>query len=227
MKPVKGAAIGAGYHLEELAIARAADDARRIMPTIPPGCRRIVDVGCGMGQTLIASDLADAIACGVEPDVGVLRLGRQIDGRIHLIGGHAERLPVRDDWAQFAIARLSLPYTDVPAAVREIHRVLEPGGELWAVLHPVSTAWEGLVAGMGSFRLRTVIYRLYVVLNGLLLHFAGRQFRYPLNRARCESFQTAGGMTRVLLAAGFQDVTVARAPGLIMTARKPATRHPG
>jgi SAM-dependent methyltransferase len=227
MKPAKSEDSAAGYHLEELAIARAADDARRIMPPIPPGCKRIVDVGCGLGQTLIASHLGDAVACGVEPDVAVLRLGRQLDGRIHLIGGQAERIPVREGWAQFVIARLSLPYTDIPVAIGEIYRVLEPGAELWAVLHPISMALGGFLEGVRSFRVRAVLYRLYVLLNGLLLHFTGRQVRYPLNRARSETFQTVGGMTRVLLAAGFQDVRVAQPPGFIMVARKPATTLPG
>jgi len=210
------------YHLEELAIARSPDDPRRIMPPIPPGCRRIIDIGSGMGQTLIASEPLAALACAVEPDIEALRLGRRLSGRVLPVCGGAERLPVRTGWAELAIARLSLPYTIIPEAAAEAYRVLEPGGHFWALLHPFAMTFQDLLRSVRRGRGRALLYHLYVVLNGLSLHLARRQFRYPFNRARCESFQTVSGMKRVLRAAGFEDVSITRRPFLVATARKPA-----
>ena len=191
------------------------------MPPIPAGCRRIVDIGCGMGQTLMASSPPGAFACGIEPDVEAIRFGRRINREIHLVGGKAEHLPVRSGWAEFAIARLSLPYARIPEAVREVYRVLEPGGVFWSVLHPFSMTLRELLASAASLRIRSTVYQLYVLANGLALHVAGRQLRYPLNRRRCESFQTEGGMVRVLRAAGFRDISASRSPWLVVTAKKP------
>jgi SAM-dependent methyltransferase len=216
----------ASYHLEELRIALTTDDARRIMPPIPPGCRRIIDVGCGMGQTLIASKVADALACGVEPDRNAVRLGRKMSPNLALVCGAAEGLPIRTGWAEFAMARLSLPYTDIPVAVREVYRALEPGGVFWTVLHPVGMTLRKLLYDAAHLRLRGVAFQAYVLLNGLTLHTTGHQFRFPLNRARCESFQTAGGMRRLLQAAGYESISATSTPFLVVTARKPRLTRP-
>lgn len=212
------------YHLEELAIARARDDPRRVMPAIPAACRRVIDIGCGMGQTLIAGELRGALACGVEPDIEALRLGRKISREIQLVCGAAEKLPVRTGWAEFAIARLSLPYTHIPETVREVYRVLEAGGHFWTVLHPLAMTLQAVQSSIVHLRWRALVFEMYTLLNGLALHVAGRQFRYPLNRTRCESFQTVFGMKRILHDAGFQTISVTRKPFFVVTARKP--KHP-
>ena len=196
------------------------------MPAIPPGCRRVIDIGCGMGQTLIASNPVNARACGVDPDFRAVQLGKRMRPGLQLICGTAELLPVRTGWAQFAIARLSLPYTDIPLAVREAYRILEPGGLLWTVLHPVGMALGRVVEDFARVRARAAAYDLYVLLNGLILHATGRQFRYPLNRARCESFQTGAGMRRVLRAAGYEAINVTTGRFLVVSARKPPATTP-
>jgi SAM-dependent methyltransferase len=209
------------YHLQELRIARSPDDPRRIMPPIPPGCRRIIDIGCGIGQTLIASELPGALACGVEPDIGALRFGRTVSHLVQPVCGEAETLPIRTGWAEFALARLSLPYTHIPKAVGEVYRVLAPGGQFWSVLHPMGMTLRDMLGSALRLRGRALLYQSYVLLNGLTLHTTGRQIRYPLSRRRCESFQTEGGMRRVLRAAGFEAITIKRRPFFIASARKP------
>ena len=221
MRPPRDADSPASYHLEELAIALSRDDPRRVMPSIPAACRRVIDIGCGMGQTLIAGELRGALACGVEPDRKALRLGRTISREIHLVCGAAEMLPVRTGWADFAIARLSLPYTHIPKTVREVYRVLEAGGHFWTVLHPLAMTLRKLRSSIVHLRGRALVFDMYTLLNGLALHVAGRQFRYPLNRIRCESFQTVSGIKRILHDAGFQTITVTQKPFFVVTARKP------
>ncbi|MCB0205774.1 MAG: hypothetical protein KDH89_13210 [Anaerolineae bacterium] len=64
------------YHLHELEIARSLDDSRRVMPEIRPQHRRVLDLGCGAGQTLIASDLPrETWAAGVDVDFDALLTG--------------------------------------------------------------------------------------------------------------------------------------------------------
>jgi ubiquinone/menaquinone biosynthesis C-methylase UbiE len=174
-----------------------------------------------MGQTLIASDLRGALACGVDPDIEALRLGGKLSRQIRLVGGAAEMLPVRTGWAEFAIARLSLPYTHIPETVREVYRVLQAGGQFWTVLHPLAMTLQNLRSSIVHRRGRAVFYQLYTLLNGFALHVSGRQFRYPLNRTRCESFQTVSGIKRILHHAGFQAISVIEKPFFVASARKP------
>src|SRR5271163_3679063 len=133
------------YHLRELEVARSVGDPRRVMPVIPEGCARLLDVGCGAGQTLVASDLKGARAFGVEYDHDPLRLGKKMAGNVEFVRASGESLPFMDGSFDFVISRVALPYMRVAVAVAEIARVLKPGGAIWFVLHPM---------GMFSWRQR-------------------------------------------------------------------------
>jgi len=77
--------IGA-YHVLELQIASDPVDRRRCMPAIRSEHRRIVDVGCGAGQTLIASRLgANVTAVGIDCDERALELGRHLNPHLPFI----------------------------------------------------------------------------------------------------------------------------------------------
>lgn len=209
------------YHLSELKAAQRADDPCRVMPEIPKGCKRILDVGCGAGQTLIASDLGvDTLACGVDPDFTALQAGKQLAQQIQFVHARGEDLPFRNDFFDFAISRVALPYMDIPGALAEIQRVLAPGRTFWGALHPFSMAWQDLLQGLRSFNVKIIVFRLYVLLNGLAFHLTGKLFRFPLKRERCESFQTARGIRRALFEAGFTDVEVRRNSHFIVMAKK-------
>ena len=54
----------------------------------------------------------------------------------------------------------------------------------------------------------------------VIFGLVGRDFRYPSNRKRCESFQTADGITRALLATGFEEIEIFEHSPLAVTARK-------
>lgn len=212
----------AEYHLSELRIARDPSAPGHLLPSIPAGCRAVLDVGCGAGQTLIASDLAEGtIACGVDPQTEALALGRTLTDRVHFVASVGESLPFEANSFDFVLSRVALPYTHVPTAARELARVLAPRGRLWLTLHPVSMATTSLRQGLRALSARRTVFALYVLTNALLLHLFGWQAAFPIGRRRYESVQTDRGITRVLAAAGLTEITVSRNRFYIVTAIKP------
>jgi len=209
------------YHLHELEIARTPGDPRRVMPPVPPGVRSVLDVGCGAGQTLIATDLGpDVLAVGVDVDQHALALGRRLTDDVLLAGAQGEALPFRDGAFDMVLCRVALPYMHVPTALAEMARVLRPGGELWLTLHPASMTLRELAERVRARDARAALYRAYVLANGVALHLAGRQFPFPGGHHRQESFQTEGGMTRLLRSAGFGSIERRASPFFVMTAVK-------
>jgi ubiquinone/menaquinone biosynthesis C-methylase UbiE len=208
------------YHLLELAIATDVTDPRRIMPPIGPSHRRILDVGCGAGQTLIASRFdAGVVACGVDVDLGALWLGRSLDRRLRLVCARGETLPFRPASFDLVISRVAIPYMHVQRALGEMWRVMKAGGELWIVLHPLAFVLRHLRQGALGLRPRACAYQLYVLASGLALHLSGRQF--PWLAGTYESFQTTRAISRALRRAGFGEIRVHRDRFFIATARRP------
>ncbi len=70
-------------------------------------------------------------------------------------------------------------------------------------LFEVAVIFRQLVSSLAGLNVRGMVYSSYVVLNSLLLAGFGRQFRFPLARHRCESFQTRRRMMSLLKRAGF------------------------
>src|SRR5215471_4565846 len=106
---------GRAYHEAELAIARSRDDPRRILPTIPTNVRRILDVGCGAGQSLIGLGLAaDVVAVGLDRDRDALSLGATWTSDVRFVCGGGESLPFDDESFDFIFSRVALPYMHVP-----------------------------------------------------------------------------------------------------------------
>lgn len=209
------------YHLRELTVARTPGDSRRIMPSLPAGTRTVLDVGCGAGQTLLALDLsAGILLCGVDVDESALRLGSRLESRLLLARARGEMLPFADDCFDAVLCRVALPYMDVSLALHEMERVLRRGGHLWVVLHPIRVALAALWGHLRAGQPKGALFQMYVLANGLALHFLGRQFRFPFGRYRMESVQTERGMMRALAAAGFQSVNAKLNRFFVVTASK-------
>lgn len=207
------------YHLEEMEIAANPSDPRHCMPAIGGGERRVLDVGCGIGQLFAAPGTPPGIlAAGVDVDREALRFGAARARGVRFVAAGGEALPFRDGVFDLVVSRVSLPYTDVPAALREMARVLRPGGRLWISLHPFGSALRRLGRALLRLRAKEAVFLSYVLLNGLLLRFAGRVVPMRGSR-RLESVQTAGGMRRMLSALGFSGIEVDRGRHFVMTAR--------
>jgi SAM-dependent methyltransferase len=209
------------YHLDELAIARNPNDPRRIIPAIPRGSHRILDIGCGAGATLSVCKVdGEALFCGVDVDHVSLQLGRELFAVAHFIQAKGESLPFRSGQFDFVIARVSLPYMNIPRALSEIARVLRPGGSVWTVLHPFLLVRQELLGSIRRLDLKDSCFRVYVIVNGLWMHLVGKMFSCPLRCGRYESFQTSRSITAALLGAGLTDVKISREPFFVVTARK-------
>lgn len=201
------------YHLNELEIALNAGRAEHVMPPIPPAPARVLDIGCGAGQTLIAG-CADRISFGMDIDETALKLGTKLTQQVRFAQGFAEALPFKNDVFDLVIARVSLPYTILPESLPEIRRVLKPGGVLWSVLHPFRLTWAQVRRGGYKRKLLFV----YILANSLLFHGVQKQFVFA---GRCESFQTRRGIRKALENCGLDEVQIElNGQQFLVTARK-------
>jgi len=109
---------------------------------LPPPGRRTIDIGCGEGRlTGHLSGLGHQIV-GVDTSPSLVAAARELDPSMDVRLADAAALPLDDASADLAIAFMSLHDIDpMPAAMREIARVLEPGGQLClAIIHPINLA---------------------------------------------------------------------------------------
>lgn len=206
------------YHLAELELARTTGDERRILPDIPAGCCRVLDVGCGAGQTLLACCPEGPAAVGVDYDFSAVQLSKQLHVPAVILCASGEALPFRAASFDFVYSRVALPYMNIPVVLADMARVLKPGGRIWVAVHPLRM----LSLKHALRHPRSAVFELYRLGNTALLHWTGTLIRYPLSRGRMESYQTRGAMGRMLRRAGFVDIEL-REQGtqFIVTARKP------
>jgi ubiquinone/menaquinone biosynthesis C-methylase UbiE len=209
------------YHLEELHIATSPAHVQHIMPPVLSSDRTVLDVGCGAGQTLIASTFEPGTTVvGVDCDRSALKLGRQLDDSICFVCGKGENLPFTTECFDFVFSRVALPYMHVSHTLSEIRRVLKPGGRVWLVLHPPSIVLREMRDALSQWKIKRAIVCLYVISNGIVLNSLGKEFQLPFKRHYHESFQTAGGIKRLLQNAGFRDIQTERTRFFVATARK-------
>lgn len=100
---------------------------------------RVVDVGCGAGiDSLIAARMVapDGEVIGIDMTPAMLEKARKAaeEAGLQSVGfrmGYAETLPIEDGWADVIISNGVLNLMpDKQAALREMARVLKPGGHI-------------------------------------------------------------------------------------------------
>jgi ubiquinone/menaquinone biosynthesis C-methylase UbiE len=98
---------------------------------------RLLEVGCGGGVLLHRALASGCSGAGVDHSPAMVRLAREVNseflrtGKLEILEGSAERLPFPD--RSFTCATMSGVFgfiSDPVAALREISRVLHPGGRI-------------------------------------------------------------------------------------------------
>ncbi len=112
--------------------------------TAPRAGERVLDLGCGRGELLVAVAEAGAMAVGVDFSGDALALARdtaaRLGARVHLVRARAEALPLRGGSLHAALATdivEHLPDPDLRAALAEVRRILVPAGRV--VVHTAPT----------------------------------------------------------------------------------------
>lgn len=200
------------YHRYELGVALDPNHPSHILPPKVDASKRVLDVGCGAGQTLIAA-YPDRPSFGCDLDLGALKLGRTLTQHVRFVCSRAEALPWADGQFDLVSARVSLPYTNISNSLREIARVMKKGGDLWLTLHPFSVVWKQ--AKKSNYKGK--IFFAYILVNSALFHLTQKQIPFM---GKYESFQTERGITRALKASGFEVVSIKRGAHFLVTARR-------
>ena len=208
------------YHNRELAQQLDHRNPGRLLPPIYPSYETVLDIGCGIGQTLIALSLPLAVeVIGVDVDRDAINRGilSDLPKNIYLEHAAGELLPFENGKFDFVFSRVSIPYMDIGKAMPEIARVLKPGGEIWFALHPASMylarAWKALKTG----KFKELANCAYILANGLLFNLLGIQVSI---RGRQETFQTFAGIRRAMNRAGLECWQLPAAVGFLVMGKK-------
>jgi SAM-dependent methyltransferase len=153
---------------------------------VPPPGRRTIEIGCGEGRVTRDLRARGHEVVGVDAAPTLLRLAREEDPTGEYVLADAATLPFEPDAFDLAVAFNSLmDVDDMPGAVQEAARVLEPRGRLCiCITHPMRDA--GRFESQGSdapFVIRGGYFgkRRFedtVARGGLEMHFRG--WAYPL-----------------------------------------------
>lgn len=97
---------------------------------------RVLDIGAAQGRSLIALRRIGHDPVGVEPWDEAREVARQLAERhgcpIDIRAGSAEAIPCDDDSFDVVLATSVMEHVrDLETSLREIHRVLRPGGLFW------------------------------------------------------------------------------------------------
>ena len=109
----------------------------RVEPLLAgPGPHDVLEIGCAQGRGLVALAELGHRPYGIDPHEPALEVARELAAArgvaFEAVLGQAERIPYEDGSFDLVLAFSVMEHVDdVRASLREIHRVLRPGGVFW------------------------------------------------------------------------------------------------
>ena len=120
---------------------------------------RILEVGCGPGALILAlaTRATEGLVVGIDPSPIMLRQAARRnaeairEGRVQLRLGSATAIPFEEATFDKALSANSLPFwPDQEAGVKEMWRVLKPGGVIVIILQPRWARTDSEVKEIGT-----------------------------------------------------------------------------
>jgi len=178
---------------------------RTVQAVDPRPGDHVMDLATGTADLAIelARSGADVRVLGVDPSTQMLDIGRQKVSRqglhdaVELVEGDAQALDASDDSFDaltMAFGIRNVP--DRPRALREMRRILRPGGRL-AILE-LSEPRNGVLAFFARLHVRHI-----VTITGALISGPAE---YAYLRSSIEAFPPPEAFSKVIAEAGFEDV---------------------
>ena len=92
--------------------------------------KRVADIACGTGilADRIQRELKPRQVYGVDMSEGMLAEAKERSTAVQWLHGPAEQLPFDDATLDAVVTTSAFHFFDQPAALRDFHRVLKPGG---------------------------------------------------------------------------------------------------
>ena len=157
MTSLFGAAAAAEAYEENLVQRVFLPFARRLVSDagVGPG-DRVADLACGTGAVTRLCAAVGARAVGVDLTPAMLAVARRTVPAAAFVVGDAARVPLATGRADLVLCQQGLQFVpDRPAAVREMRRVVRPGGAVvvscWAApeLNPVFAGFRAALRAVG------------------------------------------------------------------------------
>ncbi|MGD0654665.1 MAG: class I SAM-dependent methyltransferase [Thermoguttaceae bacterium] len=166
---------------------------------------RLLDVGCGAGQTLFRLQRFGLAECvGIDHDIESMAWGYRMQPRlgtnpVDFVCASGEAIPFAENRFTHILSRVALNYIHQKHAVREAVRVLEPGGMLSFRVMNVGY-YLRLLSKARS--IRRVAANLYKLGWGCVAALTGFQFQPQHRLAAKEIFATLFRLRKLLHKAG-------------------------
>ena len=196
------------YHFSEYLSQRNLEDSRDLISRMDIAAdHRVLDIGCGIGQSLVAlGQVGFKFGVGADCDFtnlemfSALRDTSDLKNRV-AVGADAEALPFREAIFDRILCRVTLMYVRVPLVIENISRVAADQAlvylhltDVWFYLRKfLKLNWEG--GGVP-----------FALVNGLFLQSLGSQIR--LSTGRTFNYQTVATVSRLLRRHGFEVLSV-------------------
>jgi ubiquinone/menaquinone biosynthesis C-methylase UbiE len=165
---------------------------------------RVLDVGCGDNPMWApVSAPGEIIYYGVDIDRPALERAQIGHPIAKFIAGEAEHMSWFADGSIDAITcRVACPYMDLPSALREMARVLRPGGTITLQLHSFHFACADLLRRARDGNPKAIVGGVWALLNGYVFWLTGCVLDLPGSKRFHDSWQTVGSIRRALRRVG-------------------------